>query len=81
MLIQLIEITCPKCQNNFSDRILLSLSSTHYDIAKKSGVLEPTRECPKCNRQVELIGENYKLTEPIFSRWQKIKNWFYKFLP
>ncbi|KKP93232.1 MAG: hypothetical protein US25_C0042G0005 [Candidatus Moranbacteria bacterium GW2011_GWE1_36_7] len=80
MFIQSIEITCPHCKNEFSDRILLSLSSSHYEIAKKSGVLEPTRECPNCHMSVELEG-NYVRTEPVFTLKQRIWRWFDKFLP
>jgi endogenous inhibitor of DNA gyrase (YacG/DUF329 family) len=80
MLIQLIKITCPYCKKEFSDHILRSLSSSHYEIAKKSGVLKPTRKCPGCHKNVNLEG-NYVHTKPIFSRKQKIKRWFDKFLP
>jgi endogenous inhibitor of DNA gyrase (YacG/DUF329 family) len=82
MLIQLIEITCPDCKNQFSDHILSSLSSTHYEIAKKSGTLEPTRKCPKCHKLVDISdGKNYIYEEPVFTLKQRIKRWFEKFLP
>jgi len=82
MYIQIIEITCPYCQNKFSDRILLSISRSHYEAAKKSGVLEPTRECAKCHKLVDIAnGKNYIHEKPVFTLKQRIGRWFEQFLP
>lgn len=81
MYIQPIEITCPYCKNEFSDRILHSLGSGHYEIAKKSGVLEATRECPACHEAVDISNGNYTNTEPIFTLKQRVGRWFNNFLP
>jgi len=83
MYIQQIEIACPKCQNKFEESILLSLSSTHYEIAKDSDLLLPYRVCPKCKEKINLNNNpsSWKKIERRLSKKEKIKRWIGKFLP
>lgn len=79
MMIEIITITCPDCQNKFTGRIILSYNTFNGVPNFDNEDFSSTRKCPQCGKLVDITnGKNWIYTSE--EKHSKIKEWLKKLL-